>query len=124
MGFKKGNTFGRETKRGRAKKTIVKESLQRLNDLGITPLETSKELIDSLLKDTDITNKEKIQLLGLFQGLFKYELLTRAEELKLTELETDNEKLEETNQKLEDFIMADSPQELLKILNGENKNEK
>ena len=46
MGFQKGNDFGKKSKRGKGKKTIVFESLDKLNKIGITPLQTSKDIID------------------------------------------------------------------------------
>ena len=105
MGFKKNNTFGQGRKKGsKNKKTIVKESLNKLNEIGINPLTTSKELIDQLIKDTEITNKDKLALLGTMTHLFKYELLTRAEEIKLDELQQENEVLTDENKNLKEFI--------------------
>lgn len=118
MAFEKGNTYGKNTKRGKGKKTIAKESLESLHKIGINPLETSKEIIDSLVNNTDLKNNEKLNLLSILTSLYKYELLTRAEEIKLDELQQENEILKEENQELNNFI--GTPQELLQKLKEEN----
>ena len=98
MTFEKGNTFGKGRKSGsKNKKTIVKESLDKLNKIGITPLETSKSIIDKLVEDTELSNKEQIQLLSVMTSLYKYELLTRSEEIRLDELQKENILISEEN---------------------------
>ena len=120
MGFKQGNKHGKGRVNGsKNKKTIVKESLDRLNKIGITPLQTSKEIIDKLVQDTELSNKEQIQLLSVMTSLYKYELLTRSEEIKLDELQKENIDLIEENKKLKDNFVGDT-QDLLKHLQGEN----
>ena len=46
--FQKGNKLGGRKPGSLNKKTIVRESLERLNDVGITPLETTNEILNSL----------------------------------------------------------------------------
>lgn len=119
MGFQKGNTYGKNTKRGKAKKTIVYESLEQLKSIGITPLETSKELIENLLSNKELSNKEKLNLLTILTSLFKYQLLSRADEVKLDELQKENEELITKNEQLTNTIIADSTEDLLKQLKEE-----
>ena len=122
MGFKKGNTYGTKTKRGKAKKTIAYESLAKLNDIGITPLETSKKLIDKLVQNNELKNTEQLQLLNTMTNLFKYEMITRAEEIKLDELQNEIEVLQNENNLLKDEFVGDT-QDLLRHLQGKNKND-
>lgn len=117
MGFEKGNQHGKKTKRGKAKKTIIKESLDRLQEIGITPLQNSKTIIDNLLAQEDLSVKDSLNLLTILTSLYKYELLTRAEEIKLDELLQENEELINENQELKQIF--DSPQDLLKKLKEE-----
>lgn len=119
MGFEKGNTYGKYTKRGKGKKTIIFESLEKLNKIGITPLATSKELIENLLDSKELSNKERLNLLGILTSLFKYEMLTRSEEIKLDELQKENEELITKNEQLTKTIIADSTADLLKQLKEE-----
>ena len=117
MAFEKNNTYGKGRAKGsKNKKTIAKESLEALTEIGINPLETSKEIIDSLVKDTDLKNSEKLNLLSTMTSLFKYQLLTRESEIKLDELQQENEELLEENLSLKDNFYG-SPQDLLKSLN-------
>jgi len=118
MGFKKGNTYGTKTKRGKAKKTIAYESLAKLNSIGITPLETSKKLIDKLIQNDELKNTEQLQLLNTMTNLFKYEMITRAEEIKLDELQKENEVLQNENNLLKDNFIG-TPLELLQQIQGE-----
>ncbi len=114
--FKKGNKFGKGRPAGsKNKKTIVKESLQRLNEVGITPLETTNEILNSLLKNTDITIDQKIKLLNVTTGLLKYELLTREQEVKYDELMTENDQLKQENSRLKESFIGDT-KDLLKHL--------
>ena len=114
--FKKGNKFGKGRPAGsKNKKTIVKESLERLNEVGITPLETTNEILNSLLKNDDISIDQKIKLLNVTTGLLKYELLTREQEVKYDELMTENELLEQENNKLKESFIGDT-KDLLKHL--------
>ena len=119
MGFKKGNLHGQGRVKGsKNKKTIIKESLDLLNKNGITPLVTSKEIIDSLVQNSELKPSEQIQLLNTMTSLFRYELLTRSEEIKLDELQKENVDLQEENKKLKnDFI--GTPLELLKQIQGD-----
>ena len=123
MGFEKNNTYGKGRKTGsKNKKTIAKESLNRLTEIGIFPLEVSKEIISSLVADTELKNSEKLSLLSTMTNLFKYELLTRESEIKLDELQQENEDLKEENQELKESFVG-SPLELLKSLKKENNND-
>jgi len=116
MAFEKGNTYGKGRVKGsKNKKTIAKESLAKLTEIGINPLETSKEIIDSLIQDTELKNSEKLNLLSTMTSLFKYELLTRESEIKLDELQRENEDLLEENKELRETFIG-TPQELLKKL--------
>jgi predicted nuclease with TOPRIM domain len=124
MAFEKGNTYGKGRVKGsKNRKTIAKESLEKLTEIGINPLETSKEIIDSLVKDTELKNSEKLNLLSTMTSLFKYELLTRESEIKLDELQQENEELLEENKELRETFIG-SPQDLLKKLKEENENER
>jgi len=126
MAFLPGNTYGKGRKPGsKNKKTIAKESLNKLEEIGITPLETSKEIINSLVNNTELKNNEKLQLLNTMTSLFKYQLLTRAEEIKLDELQNEIIELENENQQLKDeqnLIFQGSPQDLLEHLKKETTN--
>ena len=114
--FEKGNTYGKGRPRGsKNKRTIAFESLKNLTDVGINPLQTSKTLIEQLVKDTDLKNSDKLNLLSTMTNLFKYQLLTRAEEIRLFELTQENEELKE---KIDTFI--GTPQDLLRKLEEEN----
>ena len=98
MGFTKGNKLSTGRPKGsKNKRTIAFESLKSLSDIGITPLQTSKTLIDSLVQDTELKNSEKLQLLGTMTSLFKYQLLSRSDEIRLDELQEENNNLEEQN---------------------------
>ena len=112
--FEKGNKFGGRPIGSRNKKTIATESLQALNLIGINPIETSKILIDGLVNNTELSNKEQISLLSVMSSLWKFSLLTRAEEIRLDELQHEKEILQVENQNLKDFI--GTPDELLKQL--------
>ena len=116
MGFQKCNDFGKKSKRGKGKKTIVFESLDKLNKIGITPLQTSKDIIESLVNNSELSNKEQLSLLGIMTSLYRYELLTRSEEIKLDELQKENEELLSKNEQLNKTIISDSTQDLLKQL--------
>jgi len=120
MGFTKGNKLSSGRPAGsKNKKTIAFESLKSLSDIGITPLETSKFLINSLVQDTELKNSEKIQLLSTMTSLFKYQLLSRAEEIRLDELQQENNELEEQNKALQqekDTYFCGTPEQLLKTL--------
>ena len=116
MGFEKGNTYGTTTKRGKGKKTIAMESLKKLNEIGITPLETSNDLINGLLNNKDMTIDNKLKLLNITSSMFKYSLLTRSDEIKMDELQNENEILLEENQNLEL-----TTKELLNQLKNEDK---
>jgi len=129
MAFLPGNTYGKGRIPGsKNKKTIAKESLNQLQSIGINPLETSKEIINSLVNNTELKNSEKLNLLNTMTSLFKYQLLTRAEEIKLDELQTEIQELEQENQQLKDeqnLIFQGSPQDLLDHLKKETtKNDK
>ena len=113
--FQKGNKLGGRKPGSLNKKTIVRESLERLNDVGIMPLETTNEILNSLLKNDDISIDQKIKLLNVTTGLMKYELLTRSEEIKYDELMTENEILQQENNKLKESFIGDT-QDLLKHL--------
>jgi predicted HTH domain antitoxin len=123
--FQKGNTYGQGRPKGsKNKKTIVKESLERLNEVGITPLETTNEILSSLLNNSETSIDQKIKLLGVTTGLLKYELLTRSEEIKYDELLTENEELKQKNKELTDSketYFTGSPQDLLEELKKEEK---
>ena len=98
MSFTKGNKLSTGRPKGsKNKRTIAFESLKSLSDIGITPLQTSKTLIDSLVQDTELKNSEKLQLLGTMTSLFKYQLLSRSDEIRLDELQEENNDLEEQN---------------------------
>ena len=100
MAFEKGNKLGKLSKRGKAKKTVIKESFEALKKVGLNPLEVSREMIDSLINNTSLSNKEQIALLQVVTSLFKYQLLTRAEELKLQELQEDIQEIKETKREV------------------------
>lgn len=123
--FLKGNTYGQGRPKGsKNKKTIVKESLERLNEVGIKPLETTNEILSSLLNNKDTSIDQKIKLLGVTTSLLKYELLTRSEEIKYDELLTENLELKEKNQELKDSkdtYFTGSPQDLIKELKKQEK---
>lgn len=123
MPFLPNNTHGKGRIPGsKNRKTIVKESFNQLQEIGITPLETSQDLILSLTNSTELKNSEKLNLLSTMTNLFKYQLLTRAEEIKLDELQNEIEELAEENQQLKDeknLIFQGSPQELIQHLKKE-----
>lgn len=113
MGFTKGNKHGKGRIKGsQNKKTVAFESLDKLKAVGIEPLTTAKEIITKLLNNNDLSIKESISLLGIMTNLFKYELITRVEEIKFDELLKENEELQTENIVLNEII-ADSPKELL-----------
>lgn len=60
MGFEKGNMYGKYTKRGKGKKTIIFESLEKLNKIGITLWQQVKSLnlILKVLKTSSATFKK------------------------------------------------------------------
>ena len=124
MAFEKGNTYGKGRVKGsKNRKTIIKESLNKLKEIGINPLRVSKELIDTLTANTEMSNKEKISLLGLMTSLFKYELLERKDEIKLDELLEENEVLAKENEDLKlNFI--GTPAELLESLKNSVEDDK
>lgn len=123
MGFEKNNTYGQGRKTGsKNKKTIAKESLNRLTEIGIFPLEVSKEIISSLVADTELKNSEKLSLLSTMTNLFKYELLERKDEIKLDELTKEVEELKDENKELKENFVG-TPMELLKSLKKENNND-
>jgi hypothetical protein len=101
MGFQKGNKLGNGRPKGALnKKTIIKDSLNKLNEVGLYPLETSKELINSLLTNSDMNTNEKIKLLNVTTNLMKYELLTMSEIANLDEQILLNEELKKENETL------------------------
>ncbi|WP_324172279.1 hypothetical protein [Sulfurimonas sp.] len=123
MGFEKGNTYGKGRAKGsQNKKTIAKESLNRLTQIGINPLSTSKALIDNLVANTELKNSEQLQLLNTMTSLFKYELLTRESEIKLDELQQENEELSKENKELKENFVG-TPLELLKELKKDKEEE-
>ena len=113
MGFEKGNTLGKYTKRGKGKKTIVRESINALESIGINPIEISKEIIDNLAKNSSLSNKEQISFLQTMTQLFKYSLLTKAEMMRLREIEEEIKEVKEVNESIL------SSHELLKKLKEE-----
>lgn len=121
MAFIKGNTYSNGRPPGsRNKKTIIKESLERLTSCGITPVETSNEIITSLLQNSEMDINQKLKLLNITSSLMKYELLTRAEEIKLDEVLTENEELRETVAEQQSIIAdTSSAAEILKQLQQE-----
>lgn len=116
--FKPNNNHGKGRIAGsKNKKTIAKESLLALETIGINPLETSKSLIDNLINNTDLKNSEQLQLLSTMTNLFKYQLLTRAEEIKLDELQIEIQDLQQENKSLkENPYFVGTNQELLEEL--------
>ena len=123
MTFEKGNTFGKGRKSGsKNKKTIAKESLNRLAEIGIFPLEVSKEIISSLVENSELKATEKLNLLSTMVGLFKYELLERKDEIKLFELQEENEELTKENIELKESFIG-TPLDLLKSLKKDNEEE-
>lgn len=121
MAFEKGNKLGALSKRGRGRKQIAKESLDTLEKIGINPINVSKDLIDGLVKNTEMKNTEKLQLLSIMTSLYKYSLLTRAEEIKLDELQQENEILEKENQDLKDKYLVADTKDLLETLKQEQE---
>jgi hypothetical protein len=72
MAFEQGNQFGKSTKRGKGKKTIIKEELMRLyennSEIGIDVLQIIKELIAEIhIKENKSVSEYTIliQLLGV-----------------------------------------------------------
>ena len=62
MAFEKGNKLSNGRPPGSLnKRTIIKQSLQKLNKIGISPLETSNKIINSLLDNSEITIDQKIK---------------------------------------------------------------
>jgi len=119
MAFEKGNTHGKGRPKGSLnKKTIIKNSLEKINEVGLTPLDTSKEIIDSLLNNKEIDINQKIKLLSVTTNLIKYELLTMSEIANLDEVILENEKLKEENEILKSNFVG-TTQDLLKKLKKE-----
>ena len=113
--FEKGNTYSKGRPKGsKNKKTIAKESLNTLNKIGINPMKVSKQLIDALVQNTELSNKDQIALLNSMTSLYKYQLLTRAEEIRLDELMQENEEIKQENEQLKRFV--GTPQDLMKEL--------
>ena len=120
MGFEKGNNLSTGRPKGALnKKTIIKQSLEKLNDVGITPLETSKNIIDSLINNTEISIDQKIKLLQVTSTLIKYQTMDIAQLANLDDVVTENEGLKNDIKELKDkYLVADS-QELLAQLKKE-----
>ena len=114
VGFKKNNNYGSISKRGKGKKTLVKEAINKLKKVGITPVHTSNEILTKLLSKEDLTPDQYIKILNITCGLWKYEILSRPEAIRMDQLEKDNEVLLQENKDLKDFI--GTPDELLKEL--------
>lgn len=95
MGFEKGNTYGKYTKRGKGKKTIIKDAITSLEMAGIKPFEVTQELLTNLTKKDKQTIQEQELIFKIVSTLYKYESLTKAEEHKLIELTKEVQELKE-----------------------------
>lgn len=122
MGFEKGNAYGKGRVKGsKNKKTIAKESISKLNEIGISPVTISNEIIESLLNNEELSIKEQILLLQTTSSLFKYEILTKSEKLKMELLLKENIDLKEEVKELTNFI--GTPLELLNKIKEDKHNE-
>ena len=128
MAFEKGNKLSNGRPIGSLnKKTIATESLNKLHEIGISPIEVSNELINSLFKNNDLSTENKIKLLHVTGSLWKYETLSEMEKesilLKKEELQIRREELKKDQkiiiQESNKDVIAESPQELLKKLKQE-----
>ena len=114
MGFKKNNIYGSTSKRGKGKKTLVKEATDLLKKVGIAPVKTSYEILTDLLTNEDLSADQKIKIFNITSNLWKYEILSKPEATRMDQLEKENQVLINENQDLKDFI--GTPDELLKQL--------
>jgi len=118
-GFQKGNDFGGRPKGSKNKKTLAFEALSTLTDIGINPISVSKELIDELVKNTELSDKDKIELLKTMTSLWKYQVLNQSEAHRIDELKEQVIELQNENETIKSFI--GTPNELLNELRKKEK---
>jgi len=120
MAFEKGNKLSTGRPKGSLnKKTIIKQSLEKLNNVGITPLETSKEIIDSLLNNQDITIDQKLKLLQITAALIKYQTMDISQLASMNEIIAENEELKEEVKNIKETYLVGGPADVLKALKQE-----
>ena len=116
MGFKKGNQFGKDTKRGKGKKTIVKEAITNLEKAGIKVFDLTSDLIKSLSITDKTTLQEKELLFKILQSMYKYDSLTKNEQVQVDQLLTD---VQEIKEKQDNFILGTTNELLTSLKNGD-----
>jgi len=120
MAFERGNKLSTGRPRGSLnKRTILKQAIQKLNDVGIKPLETSKEIIDSLLNNSEITIDQKIKLLQVTSTLIKYQTMDINQLANMDEVIAENEELKEEVKDLKETYIIGDAQDVLKALKQE-----
>lgn len=123
MPFEKGNTLSTGRPKGSLnKKTIIKQSLQKLNSVGIQPLETTKEIIHSLMSNSEITIDQKIKLLQVTSSLIKYQTMSISEISNMNDVLDENDELKKENQELKDKYLVADTKDLLETLKEDSNN--
>ena len=118
--FKKGNPGGPGRPKGsKNKRTLANEAIDTLNQIGINPIKTSTKLINELVQSTELSDKDKIQLLQTLTPLWKYQLLSQTEAHKIDDMQKEILELEEQNSQLKHSFTG-TPQQLLQQLKRED----
>lgn len=119
MPFERNNTYGKHTKRGPSKKTLVKDAMSNLEQAGINVFGLTSDLINSMAITKDTSIQEKELLFKILQSMFKYDSLTKSESLSINNIKEDIEKIKENTS-----IFTGTPAQLLESLKKSTQEDK